>query len=102
MLNNNLKQEEAKWLIEVFAPKMGGRIAGDTMDKYFVPARTLIQGKPSERPGCGCHFKAYVQMTNSMYGQHSDAIREIAYPKVTTTSRGRKKVQQVSTDTTDN
>jgi hypothetical protein len=100
MLNNNLTQEEAKWLVEVFAPKMNGRIDGTRMDQLFVPARTLIQGKPSERPGCGCHFKAYAQMTNSMYSQHEGAIREIAYPKVTTTSRGRKKMQQMPEDTT--
>jgi len=90
MLNPNLTKEEAVWLVEVFAPKKGNRIDGKTMDTYFIPARTLMQGKPSERPGCGCMFKAYAQMTNSMYGQHEVAIREVAYPKVETT-RGRKK-----------
>ena len=96
MLNNNLTQEEAKWLVEEYAPRRDGRISGDTIDKYFVPARGLIQGFKSERPGCGCHFKAYVAMTNSMYSQHEQAINDIAYPKIQ--SRGRKKVLQVPED----
>jgi hypothetical protein len=86
--NNNLTQEEAQWLINEFAPKRNGRISGETMNKYFVPARSLMLGKPSERPGCGCQFKSYAQMTNGMYGQHYEAIKLIATPK--TTTRGRK------------
>lgn len=103
MLNPNLTQGDAKWLVEEFAPHMGWRIDGGNMDKYWVPARALMLGRKVERPGCGCEFKAYVAMTNSMYGQHEAAIKEIAYPKVETvtkTSRGRKTVQEVSTDTT--
>ena len=91
MLNPNLTQEEAKWLVEVYDPKSSYRIDGSTIDKYFVPARTLMQGSKSERPGCGCHFKAYVSLTNGMYGQHADAIKAIAYPPQTVSKRGRKK-----------
>lgn len=98
MLNKDLTQAEAKFLVEEYAPRMGGRISGETMGKYFVPARTLMQGKPSETPGCSCMYKSYVMMTNSMYGQYQEEIKAIAYP-VIKTSRGRKKVQHVSTDT---
>ena len=91
MLNTNLTQEQAKWLVEEFAPKRGIRIDGKNMDKYWIPARTLILGKESERPSCGCHFKAYAQMTNSLYGQHEAAIKEVAYPKTKKSGR-RKKV----------
>jgi len=90
MLNDKLTKEEAVWLVEVFAPKRGGRIDGKTMDTYFLPARKLMLGTEVERPSCGCMFKSYAQMTNSLYGQHEAAIREIAYPKPKT--RGRKKV----------
>ena len=91
MLNTELTQEEAKWLIEEYAPKQGGRISGSTMDTYFVPARTLMQGKPSEKPGCSCMYKAYVMMTKSMYGQYYEEIKAIAYPVVKKVTRGRKK-----------
>lgn len=99
MLNPNLKQGDAKWLVEEFAPHMGWRIDGGNMDKYWVPARALMLGRKVERPGCGCEFKAYVAMTNSMYSQYETEIREIAYPTThiepneikVTTKRGRKK-----------
>ena len=93
MLNPNLTQEEAKWLIEEYTPKRGGRISGQTMDTYFVPARTLMQGKPSERPGCACMFKSYVMMTNSMLGQYEAEIKAIAYPVIEekVVTRGRRK-----------
>ena len=91
MLNNNLTQEEALWLINEYAPRRGGRISGSTMDTYFVKARTLMQGKPSERPGCSCMFRSYVMMTNSMFGQYESEIKDIAYPVVKKSTRGRRK-----------
>lgn len=90
MLNKNLTQEQAKWLVEVYAIKMNGRISGDTMDKYFLPAREYMMGRRIEKPGCGCEYKAYAQMTNGMYSQHQDTIKSIAYP-VKKKTRGRKK-----------
>lgn len=90
MLNSNLTQQEAQWLLEEYAPKRGGRIDGNTMDKYFVPARRLIEGKEIGRPGCGCHFKVFVSITNSMFGQHEAEIKNIAYPPKTS-KRGRTK-----------
>lgn len=89
MFNNNLTQDEAKWLIEEYAPKRGGRIDGKTMDTYFVPARSLMIGKPADRPSCGCHFKAFVSMTNSLYNQYESEIKTIAYPPKVKSS-GRK------------
>lgn len=93
MLNQNLTKEEAKFLVEEYAPKMGGRISGETMEKYFVKARTLMLGKQAERPGCSCMYKAFVSMTNAMYGQYESEIKAIAYPVVEekVVTRGRRK-----------
>jgi len=92
MLNPELTKEDAIWLIEEYGPRQNGRINGDTMDTYFVPARSLMQGKKSDRPGCACQFKSYVMMCKSMYGQYHDEIKAIAYPVVKTKAkRGRKK-----------
>ena len=92
MLNSNLTQEEAVFLVEEYFPKSGGRIDGNTMDKYFVPARTYMVGKPVGRPGCGCHYKSFVMMTNSMYSQYEAEIKAIAYPPKTKTRAKRKTV----------
>lgn len=81
MLNEKLTQEEALWLLNEYQPKRGGRVSGETMDKYFVPARTLMLGKKVDRPGCACQFKSYVMMTNSMFDQHYEAIKTISTPK---------------------
>ena len=89
MLNPNLTQGDAKWLVEEYSPKRGYRIDGGNMDKYWVPARSLMSGKTIERPSCGCHFKAFVQLTNATYSQYEEEIKAIAYPPVKT--KGRKK-----------
>jgi predicted secreted acid phosphatase len=92
MLNPDLTQENALWLVEKYVPRMGGIINGKTMDEYFVPARTMLMGKKVDRPGCGCHFKSYVMMTNSLYNQHEAEIRNIAYPPKTKTRAKRKTI----------
>jgi len=91
MLNKDLTQQDAKWLVEEYAPRHNKMINGTSMDKYFVPARTLMMGKQAERPGCSCMFRSFVMMTNSMYGQYEQEIKAIAYPVVK--KSGRKKVQ---------
>lgn len=89
MLNKDLTQQDAIWLLEEYTKKRNGRIDGNTMDNYFVLARSLMIGKQSERPGCACQFKAYVMLTNNMFGQYEEEIKAIAYPPKTT-SRARK------------
>lgn len=90
MLNEKLTQKEALWLLNEYQPRMKGRVSGETMDKYFVPARGLMLGKPVERPGCACQFKSYVMMTNSMFNQHYEAIKTISTP----TKKKRNAVQK--------
>jgi hypothetical protein len=92
MLNPNLTQEEAQWLLNEYAARSGGRISGETMDKYFVKARTLMMGKQAERPGCACMFKSFVMMTNSMFNQYRSEIEVVATPVVKKSGR-KKKVQ---------
>jgi len=89
--NKDLTQEEAQWMLDNFTPAVRrGRISGDTMDRYFVPVRRLIMGPHVTKPGCGCHFQAFVQMTNSLFGQHYAEIEAIANPPKKVTKRGRK------------
>jgi hypothetical protein len=90
MLNKQLTKEEAQWLINDFAPRRGGIVNGKSMGKYFVPARSLMQGSPSSAPECGCHYLAYAKMTASMYGQYLSEIEHIANEEQQT-KRGRPK-----------
>lgn len=87
MLNQNLTKTDAQWLLTEYEKHMNLRIDGSTMDRYFVPARKLLTGKEIGRPGCGCEFKVFAQVTNSMYGQYKTEIEVIANQ----TTRGRKK-----------
>lgn len=88
-LNPNLTQTEAKWLVTEFAPVKDGMISGETMDKYFLPARRLMTGKPGiNKPSCGCEFKVFGQITASMYNQYESEIKVVATPK-TRKTRGK-------------
>jgi len=84
MLNENLTKEQAVWLVETFAMRKNGIVNGKTMGEYFLPAREYITGKAVEAPGCGCHYLSYAKMTASMYDQHAEQIKVIAYEQGTT------------------
>ena len=88
MLNENLKKDQAEWLLEVYQPRMNGRVDGSTMDIYFLPARKLLTGKEINKPSCGCEFKVFAQVTNSIFGQYKTEIEKIA------NKRTRGKVQK--------
>ena len=87
MLNENLTKGEAQWLINVYQPKMGLRIDGGNMDNYFIPARRLITGKQINKPSCGCEYKVFAQITNSLFDQYKTDIEAIANK----TTRGKNK-----------
>ena len=75
-----LNKKDAKWLMDVFQHKMGGRVDSNTMLKYFLPAREILTGKKQSLMGCSCHYKAYVDMTNSIFSQHLEEIKLKANP----------------------
>lgn len=94
-----MTQQDAVWLLEVYQPKKDLRIDSGTMANYFVPARRILNNDPSiGAPSCGCQFKAFVQITNSMFDQYKQNIIDTAYPEAHTvtkkkTARGRNKNQ---------
>ena len=93
MLNEKLTKEQASWLLLDYAKHKDLRIDGTTMDRYFIKARQLMTGKDISRPSCGCEFKVFAQITNSMFGQYKTEIEAVAATEPTT--KGRKKANGV-------
>jgi len=86
-----MTQDDAIWLLEVYQPKKGFRISDDTMQNYFIPARRILSKDPTiGMPSCGCQFRTFVQITNSMFDQYKEEIIKEAYPKLPLpTKKGR-------------
>ena len=77
-LNPNLTKAEAKWLLEEYKPKATLRIDGHTMDTLFLPARRLLTGNLElQKPSCGCEFKVFSQVTNSILNQFEGEIKKL-------------------------
>ena len=89
MLNPNLTKEQAGWLLLDYAKHKDLRIDGTTMDRYFIKARRLMTGKDIGRPSCGCEFRVFAQISNSMFSQYKTEIEAVAATEPIT--KGRKK-----------
>lgn len=87
--NNNLSQEDAKWLLEFYGVKYsnGGRIDVTTI-QYHQKAFNLIKGTNQPVPNCNCHWVSASKVAQSLYSQYEEDIRAVANPPKT---RGRKK-----------
>ena len=77
--NSNLQQEDARWLVEFYAPKMGYRIDNSTI-QWHNKAFNLIKGSNDPVPSCNCHWVSASRIAQSLYGQHEAEIKAVAYP----------------------
>lgn len=87
--NNNLSQEDAKWLLEFYNPtySTGGRIDVTTI-QYHQKAFNLIRGTNQPVPSCNCHWVSAAKVAQSLYSQYEEDIKAVATPPK---KRGRKK-----------
>jgi len=86
--NTDLTQEQAKWLVEFYAPKMNHRIDRGTI-QWHQKAFNLIKGTNQPIPSCNCHWVSASRVAQSLYGQYETEIREIAYPVKKTRTRAK-------------
>lgn len=90
--NEQLTQEQARYIIEEVFPKAGYRINHDTL----VPWRNAHNYAFKEQvsiPGCSCEYIQTYNVWHSRLHQYGKQIEDIAYPPVVeeTPTRGRKK-----------
>ena len=86
--NPNLTEDEAKWLVEFYAPKMNHGINNSTIS-WHQRAFNSIKGTNQPIPSCSCHWVSASRVAQSLYGQYETEIREIAYPVKKTKTRAK-------------
>jgi len=75
----NINQQDAIWLLTEYNKiRQFGKVSSWIGD--HVRAMSLIKGTQVSVPGCNCEYGAYARMANSMYEQHLEEIKAIAYP----------------------
>lgn len=94
----HLTKEQAKWLVEEYSPKRGGRINTASMG-MFINAYNLLRNV-NHTPKCSsCEARSLAGVANSLYEQFENEIKKLAdggeQPKRTTrkktTSTKKKK-----------
>ena len=80
-----ISKDQAKWLVETFAPIRGGRVDNSTF-QMFLKAYNLMRGTNTVVKCFSCEGRTIAAMANSMFNQYQAEIEAIAKPK-----RGRKK-----------
>jgi len=91
---DDIKQEDAQWIIEFVMPKQGWRIDRRTLG-WLAEAHNKAFQEQVGVPGCSCEFRACHQSWYSRLGQYMPQIDAIAYPPITEIKsvmgkRGRK------------
>ena len=79
-LKQNIKQEDAQWVLEFVVPKQGWRIDRTTLG-YLADAHNRIFEEQVGVDGCSCNFKAQHGMWYGRLNQYDPQIKEIAYQK---------------------
>jgi alkyl hydroperoxide reductase subunit AhpC len=82
-LKQNIKQEDAAWVLEFVMPKQGWRIDRTTLG-YVADAHNRIFEEQVGVSGCSCEFVAQHQVWYSRLSQYEQQIRDIAYPLIVT------------------
>ena len=89
--NENLTQEQAKYIIEEVIPKSGWRIDRTTLG-YWEKAHNFAFKEQVGQPGCSCEMVATMKVWQSRINQYEQQIRDVAYPpKPTTTGKSSRK-----------
>jgi len=88
-----ISKEDALWLLNDYDKiRLYGKV-GQWIDSH-VRAFSIIKGKQVGKPDCNCQYVAFSKLANSMFEQHLETIKQIAYAEepTTTKTRGRKQV----------
>lgn len=80
-----ISKEEAKWLLDTFAPMRGGRVDNTTF-QTFLKAYNLMRGTNTVVKCFSCEGRTIAAMANSMFNQYQAEIEALTVSK-----RGRKK-----------
>ena len=79
--NENLTQEQAKWVLDEVFPVFAHRIAHPTLEKLMRGHNAVFQEQVGI-PGCSCEYKATHQIWTSRLSQYQAQIEAKAYPPV--------------------
>jgi hypothetical protein len=79
--NENLTQEQARYIMEEVIPKAGWRIDRTTLS-YWEKAHNYAFHEQVGQPGCSCEFVATMGVWQSRISQYKPQIEEKAYPPV--------------------
>lgn len=87
----HLTKEQALWLLNDYSKiRQFGKVSNH-IDAH-VKAFSFLKGKTVAKPDCNCQYVAFSKLANSMFEQHLETVKQVAYaeePKPTT--RGRRK-----------
>lgn len=87
--NTNITQDDAKWLIDFYKPRMSYQINQSSI-QWHLKAFNLIKGANEKVPSCPCHWVSGAKMAQSLFSQYETEIQQL-YEQPVKTTRGRKR-----------
>jgi hypothetical protein len=81
--NEQLTQDQAKWILTDVFPIFSYRIAHATLSK-LMEGHNLAFKEQVGIPGCGCEYKSTHAVWTSRLSQYHSQIEAVAYPPVLT------------------
>jgi hypothetical protein len=83
--NEQLTQEQARYILEEVFPKRGYRIDNTTLG-WWMKAHNYAFKEQVGIPGCSCEMLQTYNVWNSRLAQYEPQIRAVAYPPIVTQS----------------
>lgn len=79
--NDQITQEQARWIIEDLIPTHGHRINHQTLSNWAKGHNYAFKEQVGV-PGCSCEYVATFNVWSSRLNQYRSQIEEVAYPPV--------------------
>jgi len=76
MTIEHLTKEQAEWILNDYAKIRTHSYLNGYINEH-VKFQSMIRNKKIERPGCGCEFQSFADVSNSLYEQFEQQIKDI-------------------------
>jgi len=77
-MENHITQQQAQWIIDVWEPERNHSYLSPERLHKHAKFQSILRNKPIEVPSCKCEHQTFQKISNSLWEQFEQIIRERA------------------------
>ena len=75
---NHITQSDAQWILDVWLPERNHSYLSPERLHKHAKFQSILRNKPIEVPSCKCEHQTFTRISNSLFEQFEQIIRERA------------------------